>query len=225
MIKIDKTQTLVTLINPHVCQPEKQQELAELLVEAVNSIYKNAEGFISASVHRSEDGTRVTNYAQYSSRDAVEGMWKANPNIPAFAKKVGAIADSFDPHLHEVVETVAGETTENPSETAIISKQQSVVTLIDIYSCQPGNQQKLINALAEAVKTVDRDLSGFVSASIHKSFDGKSVANYEQWQSRAHFEAVKEDETAASSRQKAEQLAESFDGKHIIYKVFEAVEV
>ena len=224
MIKIDKTQSLVTLINAHVCQRGKQQELADLLVEAVNSIYKNAEGFISAAIHASEDGTRVTNYAQYSSREAVEGMWKANPNIPAFAKKVGAIADSFDPHLHEIAEIGAGGAAEDSSAQAVtIDPQKSFVTLIDIYSCKPQDQQKLADTLSEAVKTVYAELPGFVSAVVHKSFDKKSVVNYAQWQSRVHFEAAREDESLAALRRKTEKLSESFDGDHI-YKVAEAIE-
>jgi heme-degrading monooxygenase HmoA len=35
-----------------------------------------------------------------------------------------------------------------------------------------------------------KNMPGFISASIHKSFDGKKVVNYAQWKSRADFEAM-----------------------------------
>ena len=224
MITINKTQPTVTLVNPHVCKPERQQELTDLLVEAINTIYKNVTGFVSATIHQSSDGTRVTNYAQYRSREDVEAMWKANPAIPAFAKQIESVADSFDPHLYQVVETARGETAAETSGAATISKQQSIVTLIDVYRCKAEDQQHLTDSLSEAVKTIYSRLPGFVSASIHKSLDGVRVTNYAQWQALADFEAIKENESLASYRQKVGTLAESFDGMHI-YKVVEATEV
>jgi Antibiotic biosynthesis monooxygenase len=72
MTIVNKTQLLVTLINVHICKPEDQQELTDLLGKGVNEIHKNVSGFISANIHKSLDGVRVTNYAQYRSRKDVE---------------------------------------------------------------------------------------------------------------------------------------------------------
>lgn len=65
MATIETSQSLVTLINVHTCKVENQQGVADLLLEGVNTIYKHASGFISASIYKSSDGVRVTNYAQY----------------------------------------------------------------------------------------------------------------------------------------------------------------
>jgi hypothetical protein len=97
------TQPLVTLINVHTCKSEDQQRLTDLLMEGVNTIYRHAPGFISANIHKSLDGVRVTNYAQYRSREDVESAW-SHPAIPAFAQEVGRLVTSFDAHLYEVVE-------------------------------------------------------------------------------------------------------------------------
>ena len=35
-----------------------------------------------------------------------------------------------------------------------------------------------------------KNMPGFISASIHKSFDGHKVINYAQWRSREDFEAM-----------------------------------
>ena len=103
MTTIDKTQPLVTLINVHICKPEDQEQLVELLAEGVDTIYRHLPGFISASIHKSLDGVRVTNYAQYRSRNDVEVAWK-DPSIPAFAERVSVLVESFDAHLYEVVD-------------------------------------------------------------------------------------------------------------------------
>jgi hypothetical protein len=71
---IDPANPVTTLITVHECQPEDQQALVDLLSEAASSIYANAPGFVSATIHRSIDGTRVTNYAQYESREAFERL-------------------------------------------------------------------------------------------------------------------------------------------------------
>lgn len=57
-------------------------------------------GFVSANIHRSVDGTRVTNYAQWESREAFEQMLR-NPAVRPHMEACRAIA-SNEPHLYEV---------------------------------------------------------------------------------------------------------------------------
>ncbi len=47
--------------------PEQQQRLVDLLVEATEAVMKYQPGYVSANIHKSLDGTRVTNYAQWRS--------------------------------------------------------------------------------------------------------------------------------------------------------------
>ena len=65
---------LVTLINVFTVKPEQQQPLIDLLVEATEAVMRHQPGFISANIHRSLDGQRVTNYAQWRSREDFEAM-------------------------------------------------------------------------------------------------------------------------------------------------------
>ena len=53
-----------------------------------------------------------------------------------------------------------------------------------------------------------RHLPGFVSASIHRSFDGAKVVNYAQWRSRADFEAMRQNPEARPHMEAAAALAE-----------------
>ena len=95
----------VTLITVHACAPENQAELVDLLLEAARSIYAGAPGFVSATIHRSFDGTRVTNYAQYESREAFERLAQ-NPAIPPFVERVRKLITSAEPQLYEVIASV-----------------------------------------------------------------------------------------------------------------------
>jgi quinol monooxygenase YgiN len=93
---------LVTLINVFTVKPERQRELVELLVEATEAVMRHQPGFISANIHRSFDGQRVTNYAQWRSREDFEAMLR-NPAAQAHMRQAADVADSFEPHLYEVV--------------------------------------------------------------------------------------------------------------------------
>ncbi len=63
----------VTQINVFTCEPENQQPLIELLTAAAHSV-RDVPGWLSASIHRSLDGTRVVNYAQCESYEAWEAV-------------------------------------------------------------------------------------------------------------------------------------------------------
>jgi antibiotic biosynthesis monooxygenase (ABM) superfamily enzyme len=62
---------IVTQINVFTVPEGAQQALIELLAEAAK-FASTTPGWISASVHRSRDGTRVVNYAQSESLAAAE---------------------------------------------------------------------------------------------------------------------------------------------------------
>jgi len=66
---------VVTDINVFTVAPEKQQLLVDSLVETVNAA-RSVPGWLSASIHRSHDGTRVVNYVQYESREAAQAVLK-----------------------------------------------------------------------------------------------------------------------------------------------------
>jgi quinol monooxygenase YgiN len=93
----------VTLINVFTVEPEKQQQLVDLLVHATETSMSKVPGFISASIHRSFDGTKVTNYAQWRSVEDFQAMQK-NPAAQPHMKEAAALA-KFEPGLYEVVAT------------------------------------------------------------------------------------------------------------------------
>jgi quinol monooxygenase YgiN len=97
---IAQEQELVTLINVFKVEPENQQKLIQLLIDATEETMASLPGFISANIHASLDGTRVTNYAQWLSVEHFRAIFK-NPDALAHMPAISAIAES-DPVLYEV---------------------------------------------------------------------------------------------------------------------------
>jgi len=93
----------VTLINVFTVEPTNQQHLVELLARATESSVRHEPGFVSATLHRSLDGTKVTMYAQWRSVEDYQAM-RANPAPLPYLQQALTIA-KFDPGMYEVVET------------------------------------------------------------------------------------------------------------------------
>lgn len=103
MTRIATDQDVVTLVNVFTVSPEQQQKLLDMLVEATETTMRHLPGYVSANFHRSLDGTRVINYAQWRSREDFEAML-ANPEARAHMAPITKLA-SAEPHLYEVVFT------------------------------------------------------------------------------------------------------------------------
>ena len=101
MVTISKDNDVVTLINVFNVAPEDQQRLVDVLANATRTVMREQPGFVSANIHRSLDGTRVTNYAQWRSREAFEAMLR-NQEAAEHMGEAARIAESFEPHLYEV---------------------------------------------------------------------------------------------------------------------------
>jgi quinol monooxygenase YgiN len=101
MVTISKDNDVVTLINVFTVRPEHQQRLVDVLVNATQTVMRKQSGFVSANIHRSLDGTRVTNYAQWQSPEAFEAMLQ-NQEAAEHMGEAARIAEKFEPHLYEV---------------------------------------------------------------------------------------------------------------------------
>lgn len=90
-----------TLINVFTVQPERARELVDLLTAATEDVMQHIDGFISANIHLSTDGTRVVNYAQWRSAEAFQAMM-SNPTARQHMGQCAEVADGFEPHLYTV---------------------------------------------------------------------------------------------------------------------------
>jgi len=103
MPTISKENNYLTLINVFTVDPSNQQKLIELLTLATDGSVKQIRGFISASLHRSLDGTKVTMYAQWRSMEDYQNM-RNNPTASPYLQQALEFA-TFEPGMYEVVAT------------------------------------------------------------------------------------------------------------------------
>jgi antibiotic biosynthesis monooxygenase (ABM) superfamily enzyme len=103
MANIEVNKGVVTQINVFKVAPENQQALIDLLIKSATSV-RDIPGWISASIHRSLDGTRVVNYAQAESMEAQERII-ASLRENGFLDRNKLLAEA-NPGLYEVVYTL-----------------------------------------------------------------------------------------------------------------------
>src|ERR1700748_1073501 len=90
-----------TLINVFAVEPERARQLADLLTAATEDVMQHIDGFISANIHLSTDGTRVVNYAQWRNAEARRAM-RRTPAPRQHRAQCADLADGFEPHLYTV---------------------------------------------------------------------------------------------------------------------------
>ena len=98
MPSISKENKVIALINVLA----NQQKVVDMLVRATETTMKNFTGFISATIHKSVDGVRVANYAQWRSQQDFEAM-RNNPEARAPMKPLMELSKP-DFHLYEVID-------------------------------------------------------------------------------------------------------------------------
>jgi len=102
-----------TFINTFRCRPQDQDEVVRINIDIVDQVASAFPGFISATVHRSEDGTRVFNYLQWESADDLAAMQRS-PEFQAFGRRFAGLVE-FEPHECEVVHIGARNIPQPPS--------------------------------------------------------------------------------------------------------------
>lgn len=101
MTIIAEGQSSIALINIFTVDPGDVDQLVALLNEATEKTMRHRPGFVSANIHRSLDGTRVANYAQWRSKEDFDAMM-ADPEAKEHMGAAGKLAQRFEPMLYTV---------------------------------------------------------------------------------------------------------------------------
>ena len=104
MTTTSKDADLITSINVFTVDPSNHSQLVQL-TKVTDTFVRHARGFISSSLHRSRDGTKVTMYAQWRSLDDYETM-RRDPGPVPYLQEALTIA-KFEPGIYDVVESFA----------------------------------------------------------------------------------------------------------------------
>src|SRR6185369_7251520 len=76
---------------------------------------------------------------------------------------------------------------------ATIRTGGDIATLVNVFTVEPANQQKLVQLLKEGTEAFFSKQPGFISSSVHASKEGGRAINYSQWQSAKDIEAFRKD--------------------------------
>ena len=182
MPAIGKNNDVITVIVIFAVEPEKQQELVDTIIEFLETTVKQQPGFVSSSIHKSIDGVRVMNYAQ----------WKTPEDYQAFINnaKVQAKGDklaNFQLHESHVYEVAVSK----PDDANLTISKGGLIHLAE-FRVAPENQQHLVELEKEYVG-VGLQNPGLLSANFHRSLDGVHTVNYGQWSSFAEFDELLKD--------------------------------
>jgi quinol monooxygenase YgiN len=105
MPEIREGNDIVTQITTVKTSPENQSEVLQLMEERAKFMAKQP-GFVSVSLHKSEDGSHIVNYVQWMNRQKLE----AAHHSPEFRKqrpRFGELIREAEPCLYQVAHVEA----------------------------------------------------------------------------------------------------------------------
>ena len=182
MPTIAKNNDVITVIIIFAVEPERQQELIDAIAEFLEIAVKHQPGFVSSSIHRSLDGVRVMNYAQWQSQEDYQAFIN-NSDVQSQSAKLSNF-HLLDSHVYEVAISV-------PENATLKIANGGLIHLAE-FKVEPENQQRLVELEREYVG-IGLQHPDLMSANFHRSLDGTRTVNYGQWRSLDNFEELLKD--------------------------------
>lgn len=179
MPTIAKNNDVITVIIIFAVEPERQQELIDAIAEFLETAVKQQPGFVSSSIHKSLDGVRVMNYAQWQSQEDYKAFIN-NSSVQSQGAKL-ANFHLLDSHIYEVAVSV-------PADATLKITKGGLIHLAE-FDVKPENQQRLVELEREYVG-IGLQHPDLMSANFHRSLDGTRTTNYGQWRSLDNFELL-----------------------------------
>lgn len=199
MPSIAKHNEVITVIIIFAVEPEQQQELINTIVEFVEADVKHQPGFVSSSLHKSLDGIRVLNYAQWKTLED----YKAFLNNSEIQAQGAAKLSNF--HL---LDSRVYEVTISLPESADLTISPGRLIHLGEFRMKPENQSRLIELERENV-TIALEHPDLLSANFHRSLDGTRTMNYGFWQTLDNFELLVKEPKFAPVREYWQGRSES----------------
>lgn len=94
------------------------------------------------------------------------------------------------------------------------------VTLINVFTVDPVNQQRLVDLLIRATDGLVDRAPGFIASTLHRSLDGTRVAMYAQWRSAEDYHAMRQNPGPLPFLQEALTIATFEPGMYEIVRTF-----
>ena len=196
---------IITVIVIFSVEAEKQQELIDAIAEFAETV-KEQPGFVSMNIHKSIDGVKVANYAQWQSKEDYQSFID-NEEVQ---KKASKLFEFTPPDIH-IYEIVISESKEGTPEI----KEGQYITHFAEFRMPSENQSRMVELAQENVGKAMK-LPGLISANFHRSLDGTRVINYGQWLDREAIENLKKQPGFGGDSEYWTGIAEN---EHHLYEV------
>ncbi|MBV9385628.1 MAG: antibiotic biosynthesis monooxygenase [Chroococcidiopsidaceae cyanobacterium CP_BM_ER_R8_30] len=105
-----------------------------------------------------------------------------------------------------------------------ITTDKNLVTLINVFTVEPENQQLLVDIFVKAGEAMSQQ-PGFISANIHKSLDGTRVINYVQWRSQEDLAAISQNPETTAHINEIKELAKGNTSLYEVCAICEAKQI
>jgi hypothetical protein len=99
----------------------------------------------------------------------------------------------------------------------------SLVTLINVFTVDPANQQRLVDLLTRATDGFVSRAPGFIAATLHRSLDGTKVTMHAQWRSVRDYQAMRGDPGPRPYLEEALTFARFEPGMYEVVRTFAPV--
>ncbi len=205
MATIATKNEVITVIVIFSVESERQQELIDVIAEFLETV-KQQPGFVSANIHKSIDGVKVANYAQWQSQADYNNF----VNNTEVQEKAAKLREFNPPDIH-IYEVVVSESKEGTPQI----KQGQYITHFAEFRMPAENQPRMIELAKENVVKA-MELPGLISANFHRSLDGTRVINYGQWLDREAIEKLKKQPGFGGKTEYWSGVAEN---EHHLYEV------
>ena len=188
----------IAVISLYPVLAEQQSLVIDTLREAVSD-YQQAAGYVSTSLHKSLDGVKVAEYAQWQSQADFERFMLSGAG-QMLTGKLAAVSEP-DQHVYEIV------VSESRVGPPAIRAGEYIVHFAE-FRMVPDNQPRMV-ALAKEHVGPAMQFEGLISANFHRSLDGLRVINYGQWRDRDTIEELRKQPGFSSEQPYWEGLAEN----------------
>jgi catechol 2,3-dioxygenase-like lactoylglutathione lyase family enzyme/quinol monooxygenase YgiN len=101
--------------------------------------------------------------------------------------------------------------TAQPKVARTLDPKGGYLTLLNTFTVEPENAERLLQALRNATEEIFRHQPGFISANLHISHDQRRVVNYAQWRSKQDYVTMSKQPEVRAHMKQAAALAVSFD--------------
>jgi quinol monooxygenase YgiN len=99
-------------------------------------------------------------------------------------------------------------------------EKSNTVILINVFTVDPSNQQRLVDLLARATDSAVSRAPGFRSATLHRSLDGTKVTMCARWRSVEDYHAMRRDPAPLPFLEEALGIAKFEPGIYEVVRTF-----